>query len=169
MEIPLSNGGVAIIDACDYCLVERYTWYRHDNCHVSYAMAAFRIGDRTKKISMHRTILALTDRSVQTDHWNHNGLDNRRINLRVATPTLNAANKRIGSRNKSGYKGVCCTARHINSTRPWLVVFKANGKRVFYGRFSSAVEAARAYDKLALLHYGRFACLNLPLYTPLSP
>lgn len=91
----------------------------------------------------------------QIDHINHNGLDNRKQNLRIATVNQNAANrhKRIGD-HQSCFKGVG------RNGKGWKSQIRFNGKLIYLGHFDSEKEAAQAYDKAALKLFGEFAFLN---------
>lgn len=107
---------------------------------------------------MHRFLLGLMmwDRNC-VDHINHNGLDNRRKNLRIATPTQNNAN-RLKTYGASIYKGVSWDIKR----RLWQVQIKINGKSFFLGGYQSEVEAAKQYDRVALFEFKEFACTNFP-------
>ncbi|MHC4867843.1 MAG: HNH endonuclease [Planctomycetota bacterium] len=66
------------------------------------------------------------------DHINRNGLDNRRANLRLATPSQNAANSK--PRNpRSGYKGVWFDKRK----RKFRAAIWHNNKRIHLGYFDA--------------------------------
>lgn len=54
---------------------------------------------------MHRPVMNARDHE-QVDHINHDGLDNRKENLRIVTNSQNGMNRRLTSANTSGYKGV---------------------------------------------------------------
>jgi hypothetical protein len=103
---------------------------------------------------MHRQILGC-DKDV--DHINHQTLDNRRLNLRPATKSQNAANqaKRKGS---SKYKGVSWYKNY----RKWVAQIGAQNQRIRLGYFVSEEDAGRAYDSAAIALHGKFAHLNFP-------
>jgi hypothetical protein len=90
----------ALVSAEDYDTIAEYRW---GMTAAGYARRALpRNGRRPKFIYMHRVILPGAHAHV--DHVNGNKLDNRRENLRPATPSENLANSR--RRNESGYRGV---------------------------------------------------------------
>jgi hypothetical protein len=93
------------------------------------------------------------------DHINHNGLDNRKANLRTATRRQNSYNRIHFRKNPySKYKGVSFKKR----TKKWNVQIRYDGQSRFIGSFDSEIEAAKAYDKDAKKHHGEFAVLNFP-------
>jgi hypothetical protein len=94
----------------------------------------------------------------QVDHINGNRLDNRRENLRLCNSNGNNQNARLASHNTSGYKGVSwCKKWKKFQVRIWL-----NNRQRYLGSFTSALEAAQAYDTAARSMYGTFARLNFP-------
>lgn len=157
IRIPLTQGKFALIDAADLPLVEGYTWYAQQNRGTWYAATTTPIVPRKqrKHLSMHRLILGLDTGDPEVDHKNWNGLDNRRANLRIATGHQNQGNTR---KSKAGltsqYKGVSWDRGR------WKAYIKMDGKHVHLGRFTSEIEAARAYNRAALEYFGEFANIN---------
>jgi len=72
------------------------------------------------------------------DHIDGNGLNNKIENLRIATPSQNAFNRKISPKSKSGIKGVYWNSR-LNK---WRVDINAFKKRVYLGLFQTKEEAA---------------------------
>lgn len=179
IEINLTKGKTAIIDDEDKDLM-KYGWQAYSaESHLWYAQRSIRYRGLDGKLKnqvpkMHRIILERIlgrplDKSEQTDHINRNGLDNRRSNLRVATPLQNSLNKckkpwKNDLKPTSNFKGVSWYSWRARGkyyeTGKWLAGFYNNGKRVHLGYFASEVEAARAYDRAALEHFGEFARTN---------
>jgi hypothetical protein len=90
------------------------------------------------------------------DHINHDTLDNRRGNLRKATPQQNAQNMRPRKGGSSQYKGV---SWH-KSTNNWQAQIRLGGKEVYLGLYATEQEAALVYDEYAKQHFGPFAHTN---------
>jgi len=132
MDIPLTNGGVALVDD-DQAYLTRFVWSRTDRHSVSYAVRRERQPDGTyKMIRMHREIMGVQGSKEPVDHISGDGLDNRRSNLRVCTQTENVRNV-AGStrRNTTGYRGV---SRHKGRFRARILVGK---KKVSLGLFDT--------------------------------
>ena len=155
-HIPLGRTGLtALVDDDDYDrLIGMGNWTVVRAATTTYACRQYRDPDtgRLTSVQMHQVVAGYTF----VDHVNGDGLDNRRTNLRPADHSLNGANRRLGSNNTSGYKGV---SRH--KTR-WQAVLRAKGQRYYLGSYATAEQAARAYDAAAAEHFGPYARLNFP-------
>lgn len=155
--IPLSKGYVAIVDDEDFALLAKHKWRARLNGRTVYAVREFRDNGKNRTQYMHRLILGIEGLRVDGDHVNHNGLDNRRINLRIASRAENRRNsQKMLSPTRSIYKGVSWVKRPKH--RPWQAKITVLGKRVYLGYFSTQEEAALAYRVAAEKHYGEFAC-----------
>jgi hypothetical protein len=146
----------ALVDPDDLPMLSAYTWAAvRGYKDIFYATAETVIDGRRRRVYMHRVILAAPSGAC-VDHINHDGLDNRRANIRLATTTQNAANMR--ARGRSAYKGVAWRS----DRGYWRAQIKMNGKNTNLGGFATEIEAARAYDAAARVVFGEFACLNFP-------
>jgi hypothetical protein len=160
IQIPLTKGHTAIVSPEDADLAS-FKWFAATDPKTETIYAARRVRKHPKQyqLRMHRIIMErVLDRPLtkdeRVDHANHDGRDNRRENLRLATFSQNTQNSRIRSDNKSGYKGVSL------SYNKWRVEIAINGRRIRLGTFTDIKDAARAYNAAALLYHGEFACLN---------
>jgi hypothetical protein len=151
VEIPLSKGYAAIVDAVDADL-SQLMWYAHGTLH--YAMRH----EGNGRMIMHRIILSRMlgrdlDSTELVDHINGMGWDNRRANLRLATHQENMRNSKRRKSNTSGYKGVSWDAER----KKWIAGISVNHKYVFLGRYDTAEEAHKAYCSAAEEIQGEFA------------
>ncbi len=90
------------------------------------------------------------------DHINNIPWDNRFENLRLATQAQQSMNQSLQKRREGKYKGV-----HQSSSGKFYVKIKHKGvqlKRL--GSFTTAEEAAKAYNDKALELFGLYAKLN---------
>lgn len=148
--IKLTRNKRAKVSNSDYSMLIKYRWYADSNTGGKIWYAATSICGKT--VRMHRLIMGLTDPKIYGEHRNHNGLDNRRGNLRIANNSQNMMNARGYGRSK--YLGVCW---HIEK---WQAKIKAHGKYIHLGLFKNEITAAGAYDKAARKYHGKFANPN---------
>jgi hypothetical protein len=160
-RIPLTQGKYAIVDVEDYDRIAKYKWYAVKNYRCFYAQSniGFKNGKRgSHTIQMQRLILNAPKNKI-IDHINHNGMDNRKANLRFVTTAQNIWNTRKRSGiYTSKYKGVSFHKRD----RIWQAYIFCDGRSSFIGNFKDEQAAARAYDEKAKELFGKYAVLNFP-------
>ena len=159
--IELTYGKYAIVDAQDYDRLKRYNWCALKGAQTFYAKTFHLSG---AILSMHRLILN-APKGLFVDHIDHNGLNNRKSNLRLCTNQQNLRNKLPRPGCSSKYKGVSWSkARSKFRANIYL-----NRKAIHLGYFDSEIAAARAYDKKARELFGEFAFLNFPYSLKAGP
>lgn len=89
----------------------------------------------------------------EIDHINHVRDDNRLINLRLASPSQNQANKGPTQRNTSGYKGVSWHSQ----CKKWNAYITVRGRRKSLGLYPDKEQASAAYKAAARFHFGEYA------------
>lgn len=148
--IPLTQGKFAVVDAVDYDWAVQWKWYARKAYNLYYANRT----EKRKHIGMHREIArrAGLPESREYDHKDHNGLNNRRGNIRPCTRSQNAANNRKIANTTSRFKGVYWK----KSKGKWVAQFAGGGRRVHLGYFTNEQEAAAAYETVAKKRYGEF-------------
>ncbi len=154
--IKLSDGKAAKVDDADYRLLIQWKWSARKSDNTFYAYRSTSIKGKTVCIRMHRFLLGVTDRNIQVDHIDRNGLNNQRENLRLATGSENNANRISKKGSTSTFLGV---SRVPNSVK-WRAKIAKNRISFHIGTFDSEIEAAIAYNKKAIEVHGVFANLN---------
>lgn len=150
--VTLSRNKFAWIDSADVEAIGIWRW--HAISSGGQFIAGRRCRVTNKVILMHRDIIKPSD-ELDVDHKNGCSLDNRRDNLRACTHLENSRNKKKHKNNTSGYKGVYC---HRDGY--WFAAIKLEGGIKRLGKFARPREAALAYDRAAIEHFGAFAHLN---------
>ena len=156
-KIPLTRGQFAIVDQNDFGKLREYNWYMAEhNSRNRYAVRMAKTGKKYCRCAMHRVVIDAPD-GLFVDHINHNGLDNRKANLRIVTPQQNSWNTRQGrNQGSSEYKGVSWD----KETQKWQASIHIDNKLKYLGRFENEKEAAVVYDAAAKEHRGEYAFLN---------
>jgi hypothetical protein len=161
LGIPLTRGYVAIVDGADADLADSKWCAKVAPNTPVYAMRSEGFGESR----MHRLILSrmlgrpLARHPVErADHANGDSLDNRRMNVRLATAQQNAHNRAKLTNHPvtSRFKGVYWDSEY----QKWRATITQNQRRRSLGRFQHEEDAARVYDAAALALHGTFARLN---------
>ncbi len=105
----------------------------------------FKNGDKT--IRLHQYILGCNGETI--DHINHNGLDNRKENLRVVSRSINSFNRSVKLSN-TGYIGITYNKKHDL----YQVAIAKNGK-TYRKPYTKDLETAIKYkQELEMELYG---------------
>lgn len=155
---PSESVTVAIVDSIDGDLAA-FTWSGRspESTRHSYANRI----ENGKTIWLHCVIMSrMLGRDLlkgeMVDHINGDTLRNTRDNLRLATRSQNAQNRKINKNSKSGFKGV-----HFHKqTSTWRAAITLDGKCKYLGSFKTPELAARAYNEAAIQVFGEFARIN---------
>lgn len=156
-EIQLTKGKVALVDDEDFEYLNQWKWQANKNGNKFYAVTSLLINGKYKTTFMHRLITNNKNAKMHTDHINGDGLDNRKINLRICTHSQNLMNRGTQANNKTGYKGVSYDKR-INKFKATISI---NGINKNLGSYINPYDAARAYNQAAQKYHGEYAQLNV--------
>src|SRR5690625_2615678 len=135
---------------------EKYKWYvKKDGYMYRNASTEELKRDMPRSIAMHRQLMGFP-KGKTIDHINHDKLDNRLSNLRVASYADNQANSRKLKRTSSKYKGV----RYHRRDNVWHAYITIKSKQKHLGTFKSEKDRSEAYNNAAKRFFGEFALLN---------
>ena len=154
--IQLSKDFTAIVDDDSVTHLEKYKWHVTNQTGTQRYYAVTRMNG--KRVRMHRLIWEIANGEIparkEIDHISRDTLDNRLINLRVASRSENNVNSKVRCDNTTGYKGVYYVK---GRGTPYWAYVKRNGKRYGLGMYKTAEEASKAYQQKAKELYGDFA------------
>lgn len=157
-QIKLTKGLSCIVDDEDYGFLNQFKWYALQPTGNRNNYAARGTYDPVTKRRtteyMHKVLLATSD---YVDHKNRNTLDNRRVNLRSATPSQSRGN--CTPKGVSKYLGVSWS----KGSDKWQANISYGGKKRHLGLFEREEDAALTYNEWAKGIYGEFANLNVIL------
>jgi hypothetical protein len=158
--VPLTLGKFARVDEADFADVSRWNWCatkggKGRGYYAARGRSPEEIEATGKRapILLHRYLMGEPPEDI--DHWNRDGLDNRRENLRRATPSQNGSNC-LSRKGTSKFKGV---SHHKGQ---WRVAIRSHYKTIRLGSFATEEEAAHAHDEVARRLHGEFARVNFP-------
>ena len=149
-EILLTQDLITIVDDWNYDWLNQWKWKALKGKKTYYAARSVRSSSST--ILMHREIMKAQS-SELVDHKNGDGLINAEDNLRICTRSVNAQN----ILPRESYQGV----RYIKRCRKWRAVIGFNYDTIHLGMFETAEAAALAYNKRAIILYGKDAKINI--------
>lgn len=143
-----------VLRALRYEPISGRLYWRESNCRRKAGEVAGNVGPRGyvtvgiggRLVLAHRLIWLMVhgEMPVEMDHLNGDRADNRIVNIRPATHTMNMENRRTASsNNRSGLLGVSWGARQ----RRWYARITTGGKIRHLGYFDSPEAAHEAYVK----------------------
>lgn len=138
-----------LIDLEDIELIKNIKWHKSELQKSTH----YCISNNKQWKRIHRLILGISDPNIFIDHINHNGLDNRKSNLRICNNSQNLCNCSIPKNNKSGCKGVYWS----NERQKWCAQITIKNKTKSLGRYTNYEDAVKARNEAALKYYGEFA------------
>lgn len=137
------------IDIDDYDKVKKYSWYENED---GYLISRIDY----KLIRMHRFLMDVDDPEIIVDHINHNTLNNRKNNLRIATRSQNNMNKELLDSNNSGVAGVIWDKDRMK----WTAYITVNYHRIHLGYFDSFNDAVYVRKESEDKYFGEFSYDN---------
>lgn len=141
-----TTGNKFYVDLDDYELVKEYCW--SEIIHTGSLYSSLRAKINKKSIKMTKLLGC-----EYYDHEDRNTLNNRRYNLRPATPMENARNKSIQHNNKSGVSGVY----QPKDENVWIAYITINKKRKHLGSFKNKNDAIKARLQAEAIYFRDFA------------
>jgi hypothetical protein len=155
--IKLTLGKEVIVDDEDFKRLNKWKWHFHKPNYARRRQYFGRINGKeiSRMLEMHREIMNAKE-GEEIDHKNHNGLDNRKENLRRCTHSQNIANSTIWKHNTSGFRGVSLNKK----LKKWVSYITLNQKFIHLGVFNNKREAALAYNIASQKYFGEFAYQN---------
>lgn len=164
-RIPLTQGKFTLVDDEDFEWLNSFKWQHSHSTGNPRGYAKRNLNYKVEGvwkstvIYLHRFLMNPPP-NLQVDHINGDKLDNRRDNLRLVSQRENLINKPKRSDSRNRYKGI--------STRPsgtFYANIKVHGKYIYLGTYTTAEEAARAYDEAARKYFGAISSVNFSLLT----
>ena len=161
-EVQLTQGAVMLIDEDDLPLVESHFWCLDD---IGYAITTVK---GKSMMRFHRLLFESVNPippHLEVDHINRRKLDNRRINLRLVTPSGNTLNMRMASNNTSGFTGVSYDTTNKSWIAQWYDAEKHRLERFAVADYGEeeAKRRAVAARKEAAKRIGNFNGLSPPV------
>ena len=137
-----------LVDFGDFDRISNHKWHRTQSGH-------FYTSIKSQSVFIHNFILnRKPNQFLVVDHINQDPSDNRKINLRIVSKSINALNK--GSfRGVSKFKGVA--KGRGNNYRAYITY---NKKRISLETYETELDAARAYNVFALKYIKTPIALN---------
>lgn len=145
--------GHAVVDAADLPALTVYRWAMIKSGRTCYAYRREHIkgtSNGCRSIYMHREILGLpcgTGHAIEADHINHDGLDNRRLNLRTVTRNEQNQSRRAFRKSASGVAGVSFIKGRRGGEGHWCASLFRDGQYIHRSSHKTMGDAIAARNE----------------------
>jgi hypothetical protein len=156
--ISLTRGLFAKVDDEDYDYLNQWKWSANYNKNANTYYATRSIILRNNKrtiILMHRLIMNAMS-GILVDHQDHIGINNQKNNLRLSNYNQNNSNRKSSKKSSSKFLGV----HWFKNSNKWCAKIQVNKKGIHIGYFHLEIDAAKAYNEMAIQYHGKFANIN---------
>jgi len=157
--VELTRNKLLIVDYDDLYLVETHIWHCSSNGYASTRTSS------TTLQFFHNAIMKHIPTDITVDHINRNGLDNRKVNLRLVDQRTQSINQSIKSNNTSGVTGVS-----YKKSKGWVAHWRdADGNQCHKcfssKKYTNDIAKAKAIEHRqrmirSLPHYREALCLD---------
>lgn len=161
-----SKGEEFYFDLEDYDKIKNYSWsIRHSaNKHsdgtvdrdILKVLTNIYNDDGSKKTLLLHQLILKTDDNHVVDHIDGNGLDNRKSNLRIATMSQNAMNRKLAYNNTSNVTGV----DYVKYSGKWRARLRVNGITHCLGYYINKEDAVKARKDAEEKYFSEFSYDN---------
>jgi hypothetical protein len=148
VRIPLTQDKFAKVSIEDAEYLMQFKWCAVKQHKQFYAQRGRRTNGKKWMERMHWLIAG-----KGADHVNRDGLDNRRSNLRKATPSQQLMNRNIVSSNTSGHRGVIWD----KSAKKWRAQIGKERRNYVLGTFDNIEDAIAARASAEKELFGEFS------------
>lgn len=160
LKIKLTQGQYTLVDADVFDKVNQFRWYAERRKKGFRAKGTIKLDGNKKSQPLSRYIYELKHGKIPEgmliDHINHDTLDNRIKNLRLATRSENNRNRVKNNNNRTGFKGVSFSKKG----KKFEAKIKINKKSVHLGYFVDAKDAYKAYCEASIKYHGEFSSIK---------
>ena len=139
-------------DLEDYDKIKNYCWHKNASGYIVYIKNNGHAYE--KNIRLSRLIMDPPNNLV-VDHINHDLLDNRKSNLRIATVSQNGMNSTPRNNCSSEFTGVW-----KDSNNKWCASLTLNQKSIWLGRFNTEEDAVFARRNAENKYFNEFSYNN---------
>lgn len=159
-EVPISGALKTKVDDEDFEYVSSLRLYANKDKNTTYVAGYEYVKGKSSRKNglklklLHRMLLGITDRKIEIDHIDGDGLNNCKSNLRPCTKSDNQKNRTRKGKGASKFIGV---SRHGIK---WRAYRTDNKKHIHIGLFFTEDEAALAYNDSVKKSGNTFYVLN---------
>ena len=140
--IRCTNGMFALVDDQDFDELSKSVWTVVKDKHNYYASRHITVDGKRTTIKMHTQLIGKPGPGLVTDHFDGNGLNNQRNNIKHVTNSYNLRKSSLYSTNISGKHGVT----YSSLRRKWKVVTGFGRHYKFVGYFEELKDALIAKE-----------------------